>query len=222
MLSFNLTYMWYAIVILTAALLAIFIYLLIRKLVEARTNHIIESYMNDQQMNMFTYLSEGEFSRQLIPDTTIRFISLEKLLQHYARSLGGEAVKSRITDYAEKFFKDPYTRTLKQRSWSKRMNVLYHIDDFQMTSMEDVLVQLCDHHRLSKAEQLQIYRILASFGNMNLFSYLSKSNPNIPDLTYREILVRFLTVIWRLEGIVQVIMRKRSWGEMKRKGVSSK
>jgi hypothetical protein len=31
---------------------------------------------------------------------------------------------------------------------------------------------------------------------------------------------RPLTVFWRCEGVVQVIMGKKSWGEMKRKGVS--
>ncbi|MGZ9585800.1 glycosyltransferase family 2 protein [Paenibacillus marinisediminis] len=32
---------------------------------------------------------------------------------------------------------------------------------------------------------------------------------------------RPLTVIWRVEGIIQFFFRKRSWGEMKRKGLSS-
>ncbi|MDF2856637.1 MAG: glycosyl transferase, partial [Neobacillus sp.] len=31
---------------------------------------------------------------------------------------------------------------------------------------------------------------------------------------------RPMTVFWRCEGVVQVIMGKKSWGEMKRKGVS--
>ncbi|CAM3784089.1 glycosyltransferase family 2 protein [Marinicrinis lubricantis] len=73
-----------------------------------------------------------------------------------------------------------------------------------------------------------LYGSVFSMGAVLLEEWTLKKYPHVTDILRlffyaltETLWYRPLTVIWRCQGIVQQLLGKKSWGEMKRKGVSS-
>ncbi len=175
--------------VLLTLLTGMFVYLIIKKAVEISQEKEINNYKDQVQQTIYDYLYREQNSRLLVPDSAIKFIAIERLLTEYSTVIDG-AGKLRISSLADEIFQKRYESILKQKNWSRRMNVLYKVDGFKMSSLSEVLKEKLINQDVSKEEKLIIFRCIANNQDHEL-SHLFQSVPNLFSvLEYRSILNR--------------------------------
>ncbi|PFP30319.1 hypothetical protein COJ96_06305 [Bacillus sp. AFS073361] len=170
-------------------LLVLLIYLTIRKALEIKKRKAIEQYIENNNTKLFTMLIEGGYSRGLNPKSVLEQKAIEELLSRYSKILEGEEEKSRLTELASMYLLERYRKQLNSKRWSKRMNTLYHIEDFKLTLLNDEIYMLTKKKKLSHAELIHSLRILALFQHESLFDLLITRYQNFSEFEYRTILV---------------------------------
>jgi hypothetical protein len=171
-------------------LLSLLFYLVIRKAYENSRRKQIDQMKETMNPLLFTYLVEGEISRWLQPDTDLKKQALEELLTHYSDILEGEGEKRYLTNLAHQHLTEYYRKSLKSFRWSRRMNALYHIEDFNMNQMLVDIETIVIKGKSSKEELVLSLRILASFQALNLSTLLLKREIELTENDYRTILFR--------------------------------
>ncbi|MED1865231.1 hypothetical protein P4V41_17325 [Fictibacillus nanhaiensis] len=177
-----------AIVLLTL-LTSMFTYLVIKKAVENSQEKEINNYKEQVHLTIYDYLYREQKSRLLIPDSAIKFIAIERLLTEYSTVIDG-AGKQRISSLADEIFHERYESILKQKKWSSRMNVLYKVDGFKMSSLSEVLKCKLKNQDTSKEEKLIIFRCLANNQDRALSQLFQSVAALFSVLEYRSILNR--------------------------------
>lgn len=178
---------------LLAVLLFLLFYLIIRKALENQSRKQMENQKKRMSPLLLTFLTEGELSRELKPETKLKERALEELLTHYADLLEGVEEKQYLTVLAELHLAHYYRRSLKSIRWSRRMNALFHIEDFNMKMMQDDLVAIVETTKASKEELVLLLRILAAFHYENLPHLLINKWSHLTEYDYR-------TILYRLDG----------------------
>ncbi|WP_379676799.1 HEAT repeat domain-containing protein [Fictibacillus phosphorivorans] len=175
--------------VLLSVLTVMFLYLLIKKTLEISKEKQINVYKDQVHHTIYDYLYHEHKSRLLVPDSTIKFMAIERLLTEYSTVIEGEG-KGRISLLADEIFHERYESILKQNKWSSRMNVLYKIDGFKMGSLSELLKKKLRDPNTSKEEKLIIFRCLANNQDRAL-AQLFRSVPALFSvLEYRSILNR--------------------------------
>ncbi|MFP7295640.1 HEAT repeat domain-containing protein [Neobacillus niacini] len=177
-------------VALISLLFLLLVYLMIRKMWEIKKRKEIDSYKDKINPFFFSIIVEGEFSRALGFGTSIKLKAIEELLSRYVKILEGEEERKRLSDLASLYLQDYYRKLLKNRRWSRRMNALYHIEDFHMTVLKEDVIQLITKKTLSKRENVQVLRILASFQTNGFPDLLKNHEHYLNEYDYRSILMR--------------------------------
>ena len=177
-------------VMVLAILLFLLLYLIIRKGIENRNRKQIEQFKEKMNPLLFTYISEGELSRGLHPDTQVKEQALEELLKHYADILEGEEEQRHVNVLATQHLTDYYRQSLRSFRWSRRMNALYHIEDFKMKQMQGDIEAIIVNPKSTIEELMISLRILAAFQYPNLASLLIESWNHLTENDYRSILFR--------------------------------
>ncbi|MGA4721024.1 HEAT repeat domain-containing protein [Fictibacillus nanhaiensis] len=175
--------------VLLSVLTVMFLYLLIKKTMEISKEKQINKYKDQVHQTIYDYLYREQKSRLLVPDSTIKFMAIERLLTEYSTVIEGEG-KGRISSLADEIFHERYKSILNQNKWSSRMNVLYKIDGFKMGSLSEVLKKKLTDPNTLKEEKLIIFRCLANNQDRAL-PQLFQSVPELFSvLEYRSILNR--------------------------------
>lgn len=175
--------------ILLFTLTTMFLYLVIKKAVEIRQEKHIQRYMDYIHGTIYAYLYQEKKSRHLVPDSSVKFTAIERLLTNYSTVIEGEG-KVKITQLADELFKTRYETILLRNKWSSRMNVLYKIDGFRMTVLNEVLKEMIKDHKITKEEKLIIFRCLANTNNDSLSALFQHISVPFSVLEYRSILNR--------------------------------
>lgn len=175
--------------LLIASLTCMFLYLVIKKVIEIRQEKQIQNYMGNIHGTIYAYLNQEKKSRHLVPDSGIKFKAIERLLTDYSKIVEGEG-KERITHLADELFKIRYKEVLRQNNWSSRMNVLYKIDGFRMTALTDELKQMIASKKVTKEEKLIIFRCLANINYSDLPQLFQTILVPFSVLEYRSVLNR--------------------------------
>ncbi|UII56745.1 HEAT repeat domain-containing protein [Cytobacillus spongiae] len=165
-------------------------YLIIRKWREIQTRKKIEDFKENLSLKIYSYLSEGRVIRDLVPDSLLKQIAISELLGRYTDLLEGKEEKQRVSEFAENYLKKYYHQLLSSRRWSKRMNALYHIEEFTITSLLNEVLHLSEKERSSKDEIIHSLRILASFEYEHLYTALTQKHSHLSEFEYRNILMR--------------------------------
>jgi len=176
-------------VLLIASLTCMFLYLVIKKVIEIRQEKQIQTYMDKIHGTIYAYLNKEKKSRHLVPDSGIKFKAIERLLTDYSTVVEGEG-KERITHLADELFKIRYKEVLRQNKWSSRMNVLYKIDGFRMTALTEELKQMIASKGVTKEEKLIIFRCLANINDTDLPQLFQNILVPFSVLEYRSVLNR--------------------------------
>jgi hypothetical protein len=182
-----------AIILISAAMFAMVIYLSLRKWLGNRHARIVDAYRKRLRLPMQRYLLQGgRISKTLLPnDNRLKFVALELLLFHFSGFLSSVEVHDRIRSYAEATFAIQYRKWLKSRGWGRRMNVLFHIEQFGLRLFEKDLLLLLESNRgVIPAETELIYRILAGFGSEGFIPLLLREKTHLSDLACRNIFAR--------------------------------
>ncbi|MFG6494942.1 HEAT repeat domain-containing protein [Fictibacillus sp. UD] len=189
MLSQEIERLVWAAAILLCALTIMFLYLVIKKALEIRKEKHIQKYMDHIHGTIYGYLYQDKKSRHLLPDSSVKFTAIERLLTNYSTVLEGEG-KEKITQLADELFKSRYESILRRNKWSSRMNVLYKIDGFRMTVLNEVLKEMIKDYKITKDEKLIIFRCLAYSNNDSLSALFQYISVPFSVLEYRSIINR--------------------------------
>lgn len=174
------------IIIFLIWLFILFLYLTIRKGLENSKRRKIDQLKEKNRELMFKYLYKGQKSKHLIPDSQLKYVAIEELLSDFANVAQGEELQKRMTEFAEKYFLERYKKQLYHRRWSIRMNVLYHIESFEMKQLTDELGNLYESNKkITTSEQVQMLKLLTKFDHPKLFEFITSSKQKHSDFVYR-------------------------------------
>ena len=165
-------------------------YLIIRKAFVIKKRRTIETYKQRYNSVIFKLLTDGGYSRELNPQNNQQLKAIEEMLSRYANVLEGEQEKKALSELASLYLKDYYRKRLQSKRWSRRMNVLYHIEDFHIRPLLKDVYKMVKKKGLSYEETVHILRILASFQFEDILGLLTKDFSNLSEFEYRSIVIR--------------------------------
>lgn len=138
-------------------------YLLIQK---ARLNAFrakVESYKDSMKESLFIYLYRKDEEHRVEPKNKIELAGVEELLSGFSATVQGDEILNNITLYAEKVFTPKYKKELHHSRWSVRMNALYAIEDFGLTTLTDQLVEMYEKKIRQSFMDRQLLRYVLFF-----------------------------------------------------------
>ncbi|MFC0188645.1 HEAT repeat domain-containing protein [Fictibacillus aquaticus] len=176
-------------ILLISTLTIMFIYLVIKKMMEMALEKRINEYKVRINGPLYQYLHYQTESHLLIPQNSVQSAALERSLSEYSAVVQGET-KRRITVLADEIFNRQFKRDLQNKRFSKRINVLYKIDSFQMHSLKHILKQMLHDEKVTKEEKLIIFRCLANSSDQDIHTFLKNSQLSFSILEFRSVLNR--------------------------------
>lgn len=176
-----------------AILLLLFVFLVslfVVRTIENRAKTRMNRYIHRHQQYWFTYLVEGDrLKRYSVPRSHHDRMALEQLLISYTQTIADPEVLLRISALAERYLLEYYRKQLKSKKWSKRMNTLYRIADFQLHPfIPDILNTLEFQTTISIEEYLQLIKILIAFNHERAMSYLLHPKYPLGEFEYKKLL----------------------------------
>lgn len=138
------------------------------------------SYMLDPSDDRFI----GE-----IQNSTQKIIVLERLLNGYVAVTKGSVASPLVTKLSEDLLAAHYRKQLSRKDWASRMNTLYYIEDFHITSLKPVLKERLDKSSGLDQETQQLLRTLASLNEPATISVLARY-PDAPVRLYTDVFQR--------------------------------
>ncbi|WP_046213733.1 HEAT repeat domain-containing protein [Paenibacillus wulumuqiensis] len=178
--------------VMLAALIALYVYLAIRKASLNRRKAAVYKMRKELEMSdsvLEEYLSTGETSRRLSTNEPFRMEAIQEALLHRLSISRTPEERTRIYDFAERYFSSQYEESLHSRQWSTRMNTLLWIEQFQMTSMEKELLDWMADPHCSEEEYFQILRILSKLNSHRIPEYLLGNDHDLSDSQLLQILL---------------------------------
>lgn len=182
-------------IILFVILLCLLTYLIIRKTVENKQYKKIKERKKQLIGPVFEYFRDGKKIMKKINQTKVERQAMERVLSEFSERIEGEEEEQRLHELAVFYLKDKYVKEIKSRNWSKRMNVLYKIEDFHMQEMERNVISRLHNRNCTSDEKIQIYRILAAFQYEKLWSIINQDEM-LSEKNYRSILLRVKTAMF--------------------------
>lgn len=162
-------------------------YLLIQK---ARLNAFrakVESYKDSIKESLFIYLYRKDEEHRIEPKNKIELAGVEELLSGFSAAVQGDDIRNNITLYAEKVFTPKYKKELHHSRWSVRMNALYAIEDFGLTTLTDQLVEMYEKKNSTAAEKNQILKILVKLNRPEFVVYMTNASKPLSEFMYRSL-----------------------------------
>lgn len=153
----------WAIFILSILLIGFWIYLMFERLKEVARQRKIDLYIKGKQQNWYRYFrGEEPFTDELIPKNKHEIQGIEELFLVYLQNLSNTEIKQKIKQFSNKYLKQYYQKLLESRKWSLKMNALYRIADFQLSSLAEQCYAL-EKRKLTHEERFQLLKIYSMF-----------------------------------------------------------
>jgi hypothetical protein len=168
----------------------ILMYLILRKAIENKHKDQIDKQRELYSEPLFSYIMNPELNRKLIPTNNVQVKAVELVLSKYQEILEGTSELQNLYMLAERYLSKYYRKQLKSRSWSKRINALHHIEDFNMRSLLPEVKQLISRENVSKEEKIIAFRILAYFEYISLQEVINSSRLTLSEFEYRSVLMK--------------------------------
>lgn len=171
-------------------LMGLFVYLIIRKYREIRYQRLVEH----EKKQLLPELLKGsitDVNLSVGKNRRIFQMALEELLKGYSDLVEGSTEREFITAMAERYLLETYRRDLTNSQWSKRMNALYHIEDFELFSLQEEVQNLLERSSVTKEESVVAIRILARAKDLvTLVRLLNEARVGLTDYDYRSIIAK--------------------------------
>ncbi|WP_298466901.1 HEAT repeat domain-containing protein [uncultured Psychrobacillus sp.] len=189
MIQISIKFVLLLICLLTLLLVSIGLYLIIKRVKEVKIKAEIASYVSKHEENWRRFLIEGvPFNPEVIPKSREEIIGIEVIFSTYLKNLSNESIQEKISQFSNEYLKDFYLKLLQSKSWSKRMNAMFHIEDFKIDSLEKDCEKL-GKKRISREEYFQLLKIYSLF-NKNLFlQHILISNVQLSEYEYKKLLL---------------------------------
>lgn len=207
MIQISIDVLVYVIFALFLFLLFLSAYLIVKRISEVQWNRKKQNYIEKRQDDWYRYFRRHDsdesilLPRVLIPRRQYEIEAIEEVFLSYVKNGEFPFIHQSINSYANMYFADYYRKQLVGKKWSKRMNVLHRIVDFQMDGLVEDCVALETRAHTSD-EQFQLLRIYALFRPERFFKkILCKENryseyeykklfASVPDALFEQLIKR--------------------------------
>jgi hypothetical protein len=186
----EVTILAFSTIFILILLVLILLYLIIRKTKENRESFNIKARKDEIGLALFESISQGKVYD--LPNIDRHFLkAIEELLKDYSDTLVGTAERHSLSAIADRYLSEGYRKVLKGRSWSKRINALYHIEDFHLHQLTGDVRDLLQSHSITKEEVVISIRFLAAMDRFEeIFEFVAKKYTDLTDYDYRSILFK--------------------------------
>ncbi|ACJ34286.1 HEAT repeat domain-containing protein [Anoxybacillus flavithermus] len=164
-----------------------FSYLLTQKVKENRWRKEVESYKTLYEPILLRYLFDGQHVPA--PLVSAQYVAMMELLDHFILVLDN-GVKERATRLAEQYLSTYLQKQLHHRRLGRRMNALFYIEDFQLTSFLPELEKRYDAKETTMMEKRQLLKMFALFRHPHVYEYMKQTDDSFTQFDYRLILSR--------------------------------
>lgn len=176
-------------IVLLLLLVTLFGFLLIRKY---RSNNFQEelNHWKQHYVDRFNRAIKGE-EELTKPENKAMIRALEEVLtRYYAFMKGNTSVIASIETIANDYFQDTYRKQLKSNSWTTRMNTLYRIEKFRMSSLVEDSLHIYRNKHVTEMEFIQVLRILANLQDERIYTILLHETRELSGFYYLDIFTR--------------------------------
>ncbi|GAE33537.1 HEAT repeat domain-containing protein [Halalkalibacter akibai] len=182
-------------VVLVVLLIFLNVSLLIYLLVSKHLTQIREKQKREIEAEILQAVEEiikGKMAKipKLFKRNRLFYEVLEETLSHFILLFNSEETITILRKIAEDELTTRYQSQLKKGKWSKRMNVLYYIEDFEMSSLQDSLWKYYKNRKHSEAEKHQVIRTLSTLRDERILKEIKRS-PDWPYFLLKECFRRF-------------------------------
>lgn len=162
MIELSIQLLLYVIVVLLLFCCVVIIYLIFQEKRNSRMKRKMEDYSLNTKIIWRAYiLEDAPFEKKLIPKDKIEILEVENILLSYLKNISNEVLHLKIYSFAQMYLKDHYKEELTSRKWSRRMNAVYRIADFQIKELVDTCeVSMKQKGTLEAFQLLKLYSIL--------------------------------------------------------------
>lgn len=178
--------LWFMI-LLVATLFGFSLYLFGARSKEVRDKLLMNEYIDDYGKRWYSYFRDLEpFSDDLIPKNKHEMDAVEELFLSYLQNLSDRGILYKIKLFANEHLSGHYRQMLQSRNWSRRMNALYRIADFQL----DQLLETCEslkQKRITEEEHFQLLKIKLLLQEDKFMESFVSMATEISDFQYKQL-----------------------------------
>ncbi|MGM0753805.1 MAG: HEAT repeat domain-containing protein [Bacillota bacterium] len=184
MFSKEIFYFSVVLVGLLVVLTGLCLYLIIKKMMVNKNRAKVERYKEEYQLALFHFLHEGVEDERFLNSSPLEARALVELLAGFSKVLSSPDILKRLQGFAEDHLQPFILSQLRHRRWSIRMNALYWIQDFRMSSMREPLRELRESRSISKSEEIQLLKIDVLFNERDLLPRLTDPLHELTEFEY--------------------------------------
>lgn len=189
MIQISIKFVLLLIFLLTLILISIGLYLIFKRIREVKVNGKIESYVHDYEGDWHRFLIDGiPFTKYLIPRSREEIMGIEEIFATYLKNLSNESIQDKISEFSNRYLKDYYSVLLHSKSWSKRMNAMFRIEDFRISSLQKDCEKL-GRKRISREEYFQLLKIYSLFNKKLFLQHMLVSTVPLSEYEYKKLLL---------------------------------
>lgn len=175
---------------IAALLVILIVYIAYKRFTQQRLFATRDAYMERYELCWYRYLVENEpFDDAIIPKTKGAFLAVEQLLLAYVDNVADAQIQQKISDFAQRYLSNYYRHMLAQHKWSRRMNALYRIHDFQLHSLLAPCIALYDKKATTREERYVLMAIFAKYARETFEQHLFTKCYAFSEFEYRRIYV---------------------------------
>lgn len=163
------------------------LYLAYKKRDDVKGRRIKEAYIQEKQLIWFDYFREGTgIPTILIPKNRYEIEGIEQIFLVYLHNLKTSSIVEKISQFSNEYLYTHYKGELNSRRWSRRMNAMERIVDFQIDRLVDDCHQM-NQEKLSTEEQFQQLKIIANLKEEEFICALRKTTHIFSEYAYKRI-----------------------------------
>ncbi|WP_313428783.1 HEAT repeat domain-containing protein [Siminovitchia terrae] len=177
----------WVIVFLSVLLLGFWLYLTSERMKEVSRLQKIDRYIEEKQHKWYRYFKgEEPFSDELIPKHKHEIEGIEKIFLVYLKNISSTEIQDKIRDFSNRYLMDHYQKLLDSRKWSRRMNALYRVADFQLYRLVYKYREM-EKKKLTHEENFQLLKIYSMF-EPDLFIEKIANTMKLSEFEYKKLL----------------------------------
>lgn len=189
MIQLSVHFLLIMILVLFLILCLFTIYIFYQRHRETCVNRRRDMYIKSYSKLWCDYLLKDEvFSITLVPRGRPEVIAIEIIFLSYINNLTNMNIRQKIKEFSNLYLVEYYKKDLSSKRWSRKMNALYRIFDFQIDNAMDACNKL-EMEKISKEEYFQLLKINSLFQPTIFMEKIGSLKVNYSESEYRRLFV---------------------------------
>lgn len=175
------------ILIMVLIIVSVFIYFLFKK---RRTQHFetkARLYIQQHAASWYNYLvHQKAFDKKILWRNEIELRAIEEILFSYVRNFSDQGILNQVTIFTDQYLTVDYRKKLKSKRQSTRINTLYRIRMFKMTTLWPELHQILTQPQSSE-EYFIVLKTYAAQKEDTFFKELLKKQNEFSEYQFKKV-----------------------------------